>query len=54
MDFLMDTNMVSAMLRQDKKVWKRVALNYNLTLLTDDNHFNRIEALKIENWLRDN
>jgi len=31
-----------------------VALNYNLTLVTDDNHFNRIEGLKIENWLRDN
>jgi len=135
MDFLMDTNMVSAMLRQDKNVYKRVALvdfakqtifistityyetkrgllatqatrkmkdfdkicqkyemlgtdsetvldkaseiyanlkrrgellpdadiliaavalNYNLTLVTDDNHFNRIEGLKIENWLRDN
>lgn len=133
MDFLMDTNTVSAMLRRDKNVWKRdalvnfakqnifistityyetkrgllatqatrkmkdfdeirqkydmlgtdseavldkaseiyanlkrrgellpdadiliaaVALTYNLILVTDDSHFDRIEGLKIENWLR--
>jgi tRNA(fMet)-specific endonuclease VapC len=30
-----------------------VALTYNLILVTDDSHFDRIEGLKIENWLRD-
>jgi len=28
-----------------------VALTYNLTLVTADNHFDRIENLKVENWL---
>ncbi len=30
-----------------------VALSFNLILVTDDNHFDRIEGLKVENWLRD-
>jgi len=29
-----------------------VALTYNLTLVTADSHFDRIEDLKVENWLR--
>lgn len=29
-----------------------VAMSYDLTLVTDDSHFNRIHGLRIENWLR--
>ena len=29
-----------------------VALTYHLTLVTADNHFDRIENLKVENWLK--
>ncbi|MDM8558077.1 type II toxin-antitoxin system VapC family toxin [Candidatus Parabeggiatoa sp. HSG14] len=29
-----------------------VALTYNLTLVTADNHFDRIKDLKVENWLK--
>jgi predicted nucleic acid-binding protein len=28
-----------------------VAMTYNLTLVTADSHFDRIEDLKVENWL---
>ena len=31
-----------------------MALTYNLTLVTADNHFNRIKDLKVENWLKKN
>jgi tRNA(fMet)-specific endonuclease VapC len=30
-----------------------IALTYNLILVTDDNHFDRIDGLKVENWLRE-
>ena len=29
-----------------------IALTYNLILVTDDSHFDRIHGLKVENWLR--
>lgn len=29
-----------------------IALTYNLILVTDDGHFDRISGLKVENWLR--
>ena len=29
-----------------------VALTYNLTLVTADKHFDRIEDLKVENWVK--
>jgi tRNA(fMet)-specific endonuclease VapC len=29
-----------------------IARTYGLTLVTDDNHFDRIEGLQVENWVR--
>jgi len=29
-----------------------IALVYNLTLVTNDSHFDRIEGLQLENWLK--
>jgi tRNA(fMet)-specific endonuclease VapC len=30
-----------------------IAFTYNLILVTDDSHFDRIDGLKVENWLRE-
>jgi len=30
-----------------------IALTYHLILVTDDSHFDRIDGLKVENWLRE-